>query len=192
MYKWIKYYPEVEKSDVKILMDRIVEHSKRKSFDFARHEWDYDCNGKLHLDQDEDAQCICRKKISNLYFIDNRITNVSMALGSCCIKKFLPEAVSCKMCKNPLKDICKRLRMNDLVCPDCKKTAEKRLQAIKKKYDNYKFYWMGHKYNRKPFYQIIDDINFVTWLVNNKPPFDSKTYEYFMEYATAFYDGIDN
>jgi hypothetical protein len=114
-----------------------------------------------------------------------------MILGSCCIKKFIPEAVTCNKCGQQLKDICKRLKDSNYVCPTCTRFAIRIDNERKAKYKNYLFFWLGHKYHQKRFCEIIHDEEFITDLHNNGMPFNSKTLGNFMEYARAFYDFKD-
>lgn len=189
-YQLVTYYPEDEGSNVKLLMNRIVENSVAKIFNEARLEWYATNQDKygLQIDNEDDTvQCICRKKIKKLFFIDNDETKKSLILGSCCIKKFLPETMKCKECNQQLKDICTRLAEKNFICPACTRLQVKLDKERKKKYETYTFYWRGHKYNGMLFPDIIDDEDFVNDLYVNGMPFNSNTLEYFLDYAKSFY-----
>jgi hypothetical protein len=189
-YKLVTYYPEDEGSSIKKLMDRVVENSVSKLFNEAKLEWYATNQDKYALqiyNEDDTVQCICRKKIKKLFFIDNDETKTSLILGSCCIKKFLPETMKCKECGEQLKDICKRLTEKNFICPACTRYLVKIDNERKKKYELYTFYWHKHKYHGKQFYEIIHDEDFVNDLYVNGMPFDSKTLKYFLDYAQSFY-----
>ena len=198
MYKIVTYYPELNKSDIKILMNRIVENSVAELFTEACTEWTAD-NKKLGsleeyglVVQDEEAQCICRKSIKDLYYVSNAKTKTSLILGSCCIKKFLPESLHCSECNTPLRNICKRLKAREFVCPECvrcKKYQEKLNLERKMFYQYHTIHYPGHKYHGRVFSTVIEDDDFVDDIYKNGMPW-SNCADRFLEYAKWRYDFI--
>lgn len=156
-YTTVDYFPELERPNYKLLMERIVENSKADTFEEAKKEWK--CH-KLNFNL-EDCQCICSKVIFHTHFIDNVNTKKSLILGSCCIKKFIPEVVKCTVCGDQLNDICKRLKTNNHVCPECTRQRIKKLSKYK--------YFVPGKYANYTFSSLINNDKFLDMIANKAP-----------------------
>lgn len=198
MYKIVTYYPETNKSDIKLLMNRIVENSVSDLFTEAQTEWTADNKKCDSLEEyglvveDDDAQCICRKSIKSLYYVSNAKTKTSLILGSCCIKKFLPDALRCKECDTPLSNVVKRLQTNNFTCPKCercKKFQEKLNHERKMRYQFHTIHYPGHKYHGRLFSTVIEDDDFVDDIYKNGMPW-SNCADRFLDYAKWRYDFI--
>lgn len=73
----------LEKSNHKKLIINIIENSINKEWDKAKNEW-YCYN----LKEDEDGICVCGHHLKNLYYIKNKHNDISLIVGSSCVKKF--------------------------------------------------------------------------------------------------------
>ena len=191
-YKLVTYFPENDNSDIKLLMNRIVENSVSKIYTEAALEWrcaNENRDGfEIYGISVDDAQCICRKSIMNTFYIDNDKTKTSLILGSCCIKKFLPDALRCKKCDEPLNNIVKRLLEKNYTCPTCTRLLNKIAKEREKMYAEKAFYWRNHKYNGKLFKDIVHDEDFINDLYVNGMPFNSRSMDYLLDYAKNYYD----
>ena len=174
-------------------MDRIVENSVSDLFTEARTEWTADnkmCDSLKEYGlavEDDDAQCICRKSIKRMYYVSNSRTKTSLILGSCCIKKFLPDALHCEKCDTPLCNVVHRLHKGDFTCPKCRRYAQKIVNERKAKYIGYTIKYPGHKYHGRVFSSVIEDEDFVDDVYQNGMPY-SKCADAFLDYAKWRYD----
>lgn len=166
--KLVIYYPELENPCFKLLQKRLIENSRADTFEQAALEWIP--LWRMTIGDNAREQCICSKHIINLHYIDNKITETTLMLGSCCIKRFLPVIVTCKECDTHLKNIAQRLKENNNKCNTCKK---KRIKALSK----YKL--IGGKLEFRDLIKYEINIEFITNKCNK-----TKNDLEFIEYIT--------
>lgn len=171
--KLVTYFPEGIVSQNKkfpLLKKRLLENSTNKIWYDATNEWIY----KGNHEQEEACQCICTTPIINWYMIHNNTNCNMLKLGSCCIKKFLPDAVKCKNCDSPLKNITQRLIQNKLICITCKNRELKRI-------GKFKFYIKGNYYNCL-FKDLIKNDVFLDYIININSKYGETSYDAFINY----------
>ena len=110
-------------------MSVLKDHSTNKQDSIS--EWQYVYEEPNHTDQQK--YCICTTKITNLHVIRNKISGLTLEIGSECIKKWELAPV-CAGCDGAIGSLVKRRKTNDWYCRKCKKTndMEARVKQIEK------------------------------------------------------------
>ena len=143
------------------------------------------------VEGDSSKECICTTPIVYEYTIQNKLNGRTLIIGSECVKRWNIK-FTCKSCDSPLGNVTRRLIKKDFLCPECKR-EEKRMEKLleaqregrKKMLSDYYLFWFGKYYKRK-FSQVIQDIDYVEYLINIKDK--SQTLQHFEEYVNLVYD----
>ena len=123
------------------------------------------------------THCICKHYIQNIFIIQNKITGKRLDVGSDCIKKWSIEFnLRCRNCRSILGNKEKRLMNNDLICPQCKRKADK--------LDLYTMFWTGGPWHGLFFKDVVKNKEWVDHLINVDFP-SSKTLQLFKEYCVT-------
>jgi len=110
-------------------MSVLKHHSTNKQDSIS--EWEY-----VYAEpntNNEQKYCICTTKITNLHVIRNKISGLTLEVGSECIKKWELAPV-CAGCDGAIGSLVKRRKTNDWYCRKCKKAndMEARVKQIEK------------------------------------------------------------
>jgi len=163
-----------------IFQRQLLKHSERIDFKDAKKEWSLLESYKVK--QNKPEQCICTKKIFNIFIIENKQNNNLLKIGSDCFKHIdkskSDEAkkdfkTKLDMQKNPEKYCLKcntkkrKQRNEDIYLCRCQK-LEYELNEINI-YGEKNCFTFG-KYKERPFINQAKNYSYINWLSNIKTP----------------------
>lgn len=137
----------------------------------------------IDTDFPSDNHCVCGVEIHECCYLVNVVTERTIIVGNCCIKRFLPEEYQkkCRECHLPKKYLNKKTKF---ICPQCREDIkEKELEEYRQKM--YELAILEKKQRIKdrakwtfkvkgkdvPYEDIVNDsrnFKLVTWIYKNK------------------------
>lgn len=122
-----------------------------------------------------ETNCICSKDICQVFYIQNKLTQKTLKIGSDCAERWLSCRLECMECHTALGNVMKRRREKDFLCRSCKKNKKERDSNI----------FLFGKYEGYPWYQVAKDQSYVNWLANLEKRTNYQ--EGFLKYCSLYY-----
>lgn len=171
---------DIAKSYHKIFREELIEHSMSNDFKDAKKEWDY--IGCYKVKEKNPDECICTKKIFNIFLIEHEKTKEILKIGSECYKHI--DKATAEKAKRQLMTKLDMKKNPDKYCFKCNTKKRKqhkteiylcRCDKLEYELEELEEYGRNNnfrfgKYKGTPFMKQSKNYSYINWLSNLHNP----------------------